>query len=271
MSKGGKPIIALPSTAKNGTVSKIVPFVSEGGGVVTSRGDVHYVVTEYGIASLRGKSIRERALELIRIAHPKFRESLLKQVREHYRVPEYQVQQPIGVPELGEVELKKLTLADISCCLRPLCGTDERHLQEFFYSHNKDTLSMRYNYQPTRMSRETSASLVAVNQAEDLALCIVDNRGEGEEILAVGRYYYISSTNEAEVAFVVREAYQGKGMASVLLEWMITVAAKRGLDALSAVVRPDNLQMKKVLERHGFIIRNRDEYGEMIMALNLKQ
>ena len=271
MSKGGKPIIALPSTAKNGTISKIVPFVSEGGGVVTSRGDVHYVVTEYGIASLRGKSIRERALELIRIAHPDFREGLLKQVREHYRVPEYQLQQPVDVPELGEVEFKKLQLDDFSCLLRPLGGSDERHLQEFFYSHNKDTLTMRYNHQPTRMSRETSASLVAVNQAVDLALCIVRVDGPAEEILAVGRYYYIAANHEAEVAFVVREACQRKGLASVLLEWMTTIAAKRGLKALTAVVRPDNIAMKKVLEGHGFTIRNRDEDGELVMALELQQ
>lgn len=270
MSKGGKPIIALPSTAKGGTVSKIVPFVSEGGGVVTSRGDVHYVVTEYGVASLRGKSIRERALELIRIAHPKFRASLLEQVREHYRVPEYQIQQPLAVTELGDVELKKLDLGGVRCYLRPLSGSDERHLQEFFYSHNKDTLKMRYNYQPTRMSRETSASLVAVDQSKDLALCIVDAKGAGEEILAVGRYYYISTKNEAEVAFVVRENYHSKGMASTLLQWMIVVASKRQLNALIAAVRSDNLAMQKVLMHHGFFIKNADEGGEIIMALNLK-
>jgi len=75
-SKGGKAIIALPSTAKGGTVSRIVPQLKPGAGVVTSRGDVHYVVTEYGVASLHGKSIRERALELINIAHPDFRDEL---------------------------------------------------------------------------------------------------------------------------------------------------------------------------------------------------
>jgi len=75
-SKGGKPIIALSSTAKNGTVSRIVPTLSAGAGVVTSRGLVRYVVTEYGVAYLHGKSIRERAKTLIEIAHPKFREEL---------------------------------------------------------------------------------------------------------------------------------------------------------------------------------------------------
>jgi 4-hydroxybutyrate CoA-transferase len=75
-SKGGKPIIALPSTAKNDTISRLVPSLKPGAGVVTSRGDVHYVVTEFGVAYLHGKSIPERARELIRIAHPKFKDEL---------------------------------------------------------------------------------------------------------------------------------------------------------------------------------------------------
>jgi len=78
-SRDGKAIIALPSTAKDGTVSRIVPFLDPGGGVVTSRADVHYVVTEYGIADLFGKSVRGRARELINIAHPSFRATLEKE------------------------------------------------------------------------------------------------------------------------------------------------------------------------------------------------
>jgi acyl-CoA hydrolase len=75
-SKGGKPIIALSSTAKNGSISRIVPTLTAGAGVVTSRGLIRYVVTEYGVAYLHGKSIRERAKALIDISHPKFREEL---------------------------------------------------------------------------------------------------------------------------------------------------------------------------------------------------
>jgi acetyl-CoA hydrolase len=75
-SKGGKPIIALPSTAKKGELSRIVPFLKQGAGVTTSRGDVHYVITEFGVAELYGKSIRQRAKALINISHPKFREEL---------------------------------------------------------------------------------------------------------------------------------------------------------------------------------------------------
>ena len=81
-SRGGKPIIALQATAKNDSLSRIVPQLKPGAGVVTSRGDVHYVVTEYGTASLHGKSIRERARALINIAHPNFREELERYARE---------------------------------------------------------------------------------------------------------------------------------------------------------------------------------------------
>lgn len=89
-SKGGKPIIALPSTTKNDTISKIVWQIQPGAGVTTSRNDVHYVVTEFGVAYLRGKTIRERVTALINIAHPNFREELERHARElNYLPPVY--------------------------------------------------------------------------------------------------------------------------------------------------------------------------------------
>nr|MBN1228423.1 acetyl-CoA hydrolase/transferase family protein [Anaerolineae bacterium] len=86
-SKGGKPIIALPSTTKNDTISRIVWQLQPGAGVVTTRNDVHYVATEYGVADLYGKTIRERARQLIDIAHPNFREELEKKARELNFIP----------------------------------------------------------------------------------------------------------------------------------------------------------------------------------------
>jgi acyl-CoA hydrolase len=81
-SRGGKPIIALSSTTKDGTVSRIVPCIRNGAGVVTTRADVHYVVTEYGVAYLHGKNVRQRAEALIQIAHPRFRGELSEHLRE---------------------------------------------------------------------------------------------------------------------------------------------------------------------------------------------
>ncbi|OUR62851.1 4-hydroxybutyrate CoA-transferase [Colwellia sp. 39_35_sub15_T18] len=271
LSKGGKPIIALPSTTKDGNISRIVAHITEGGGVVTSRGHVAYVVTEFGIASLQGKSIRERALELIRIAHPKFREQLLADVRKHYWVPEYQESSPSSVPELGEVELKKFNFTNIDYILRPLAPADERKLQEFFYSHNKETLLMRYNHYVTQMTREKSCNLVSVNQHVDLALCFTRKSYLGEAIQAVARYYYIESMNSGEVAFVIKESLRGRGMATTLLGEMIAIAKIRKLDSLVACVRRDNSSMLKVFERSGFIRQASDDFDEVDLKLSLTE
>ncbi|MFC0445584.1 GNAT family N-acetyltransferase [Pseudidiomarina halophila] len=269
MSKGGKPVIALPSTAKDGTISRIVPHLTEGVGVATSRAHVYYVVTEFGVASLRGKSIRERALELIRVAHPKFRQQLLDEVRQHYHVPNYQTIKSVEVPELGDVGFKELNIAGEFYDLRPLNPSDERRLQEFFYSHTKETLQMRYNTVPTQMSREKSCTLVSVDQATDLALCIVRQKGSAAEIQAVGRYYYVPADNSCEVAFVTREIHQGKGMASRLLDEMIRIARLRGLAHMVAYVRAENNKMLTVFERAGFKRLPSEEPGEVHLKLAL--
>ncbi len=271
MSKGGKPIIALPATAKNGTVSRIVPHIAEGSGVVTSRGHVHYVVTEYGVASLRGKSIRERALELIRVAHPKFRPELLAEVRKHYWVPNYQVMTPMEVPELGTVGLKILNIGGETFDLRPLNPADERRLQEFFYSHTKETLLLRYNHHPKQLSREKSCSLVSVDQSKDLALCLVKQQGSVLEIQAVGRYYLVEANNSCEVAFVTRERHQGKGMATILLQEMINIARIRGLASMTAYVRAENKPMLTVFEKAGFKRVRGDEPDEVNLLLPLQK
>src|SRR5271167_5258335 len=98
-SKGGKPIIALPSTAKNDTMSRIVPRLAHGAGVLTGRADVHYVVTEYGVAYLHGKTIRQRAEALIQISHPKFRKQLAE-----YCEKQRWIQRNADVAEVREVQ-----------------------------------------------------------------------------------------------------------------------------------------------------------------------
>jgi len=270
MSPGGKPIIAMPSTAKGGTISRIVPTITEGSGVVTSRGHVHYVVTEFGVASLKGRSIRERALELIRVAHPKFRDQLLAKVREHYWVPHYQKNYPRGVPELGVIGFKTMTVDNTEFDLRPLNPADERRLQEFFYSHTKETLFYRYNHYPTQMTREKSCNLVSVDQSHDLALCIVRQQGSVAEIQAVGRYYLFADNESCEVAFVTREKFQGKGMAKQLLGEMINIAKLRGLKTMCAMVRADNRNMLKVFENSNFKRLSSDEPGEVNLVLALE-
>lgn len=251
-SKNGKSIIALPSTAKDGEVSRIVANLSTGGGVVTSRGNVHYIVTEFGIASLKGKSVRERALELIRVAHPKFREELLQTIRHQFWVPNYQTKSPTDIPEFGELQIKRLDLGNELFYLRPLNPADERRLQEFFYSHTKESLRLRYNFVPQGMTREKSCDLVSVDQTKDVALTIVKQEGSRMSIQAVGRFYLYPEANACEAAFITREHQHGKGLANRLLVEMIEIAQKRGLTKMFALVKTENKPMLAVFEKNGF-------------------
>ncbi len=254
MSPGGLPIIALPSTAKGGTVSRIVPRLSPDAGVVGSRADVHFVITEYGIATLRGRSIRERALELIQVAHPKFRDDLLRFARERKYVPAYEQLVPRPVSGAGGVDWERITLSDEEYMLRPLHLSDERRLQEFFYSHTPETVHKRYGYHITTMTRERSYELVSVNQERDLALGIFEMKGPLQRIHAVGRYYLDESGASAEIAFVVRESKRRTGMGTFLLNRMIHIAKRRGLKQLWAHVMRSNEAMLRCFERNGGVV-----------------
>ena len=271
MSRSGLPIIALPSTSADGSVSRIVAQLREGAGVVTSRGDVHYIVTEYGVATLRGRSLRERALELIQIAHPRFRESLLRDAITSGLLPAYQRNSPHPVRDLGDLESQRLTLADGRYLLRPLHPSDMRRLQEFFYSHTLETIQMRYGYAITRMPRERAYDLVNVDQSRDLALAIFETQGPREIIHAVGRYYLDTDGRAAEVAFVVRETKRRCGMASALMVAILAVARKRGLDSIWGRVRKDNLPMLALFRRFGATVARADgaEAGDMDAHISL--
>lgn len=270
MSHEGIPIIALPSTTKDNTISRIVPFITQGSGVVTSRGDIHYVVTEYGIATLRGRSIRERALELIQIAHPQFRDELLTRVREHFRVPAYQKDKPSVIPEMKGMESQKLKLKDgQDYFLRPIRPSDERRVKEFIHSHSKLTIYQRYRQEIVEMSQERVYDLVNVDQNKDLALCIVERQGPREVVHGVGRYYLASDKKTAEIAFVVRENKRGLGMANLLLQKIIHIARKRQLTRLQSLVLSDNQPMLHILSKLGFVSEPTKNPRELFLKLDL--
>jgi acyl-CoA hydrolase/GNAT superfamily N-acetyltransferase len=243
MSRGGKPVVALRSTAKEGTVSRIVERLDDGAGVVTSRGDVHYVVTEYGIAYLHGKTIRERALELISIAHPDFRQELLEFVkRKHYVYEDEQVWQqaldsyPKGLEEYRMFGQKRLFV-------RPLKATDERLLQEFFYTHSPETIYNRYFGQKSQLAHREAAKLCYVDYQNRMALAVFQLTGPAERIVAVARYAANPRSNMAETAVVVHEEFRRLGIAGYLLKQLESYAASRGIKGFCSVILPTNNAM----------------------------
>ncbi|HJL43209.1 MAG TPA: GNAT family N-acetyltransferase [Myxococcales bacterium LLY-WYZ-16_1] len=259
MSRGGKPIIAIPSTAKNGTVSRIVASLSEGSGVVTSRGDVHYVVTEFGVAYLHGKTIRERALALINIAHPNFREELLATMRERQYVGQ---DEPILKQRLDRYPHNLVHWKDFKgkrLQVRPLQASDERTLQEFFYSHRPETVYNRYFNVKTTMGHREAAELCAINYETRMALGAFEPRGRGERLLAVARYNYNPRTNFAETAVVVHEDFRRFGLATYLLQKLEEHAKERGIQGFESEILPNNRGMRELHRRLGHDVSYSEE------------
>jgi acyl-CoA hydrolase/RimJ/RimL family protein N-acetyltransferase len=255
LSPRGRPIVAMRSSSRDAEgrlVSNLLPDLPPGAGIGISRADVHYLVTEYGIATLRGRTIRERVAELIQVAHPELREDLVAAAHARNLVPKtFQLPPPYEESSDG-IQVRKVRLKDTrDYILRPLNPSDDRRLQAFFYSHTEETIIRRYGFTVTRMSRERAFELVGVDQNIDLALGLFELQGPRQVIHAVGRYYLDRNGKSAEIAFVVGEQKRRSGMARCLLERMLEIARKRKVLTLWAQVDRDNAPMLKLFRQYG--------------------
>ncbi len=273
-SRGGKPIIALPSTAimSDGTIiSRIVSDLKTGAGVVTSRGDVHYVVTEWGVAYLHGKSIRERAIALIGIAHPDFRAELLDAAKGRFLVSPTISSDALTARYPDEYIENKALKDGEGVVLRPIRPTDDELLREFHYQLSEDTLYHRYRRPLRSLPQSERAKLVNIDYNTQMAIIAVHTNGFREEMLGVGRFYVDESRRSAEVAFVVRDDHQGRGLGSILLKKLVAIARKMELVSLEAFCAPDNVKMIELLLRNHFSVQEGDLSSERVLRLQLRK
>jgi len=250
MSKGGFSIVALPSTAQNETISRIVSHLSEGAGVATTRGDVNFIVTEYGIAELKGKGIYQRVMELAQIAHPKFREQLIEAAKEHHYI--FADQLPPSREDLLFLEGYKSVLKlrnGKSIEFRPLLPSDEFAYRNFFYSLQEKTIYLRFFHSKRLFPREVlQRHWSHIDYRKNTSIIGLAQRGGHKEIVAIGSYA-MESEQRAEVAFVVREDCQGQGIASYLLEVLERIARENGYTSFSANVLSENTAMLHVFKK----------------------
>lgn len=250
MSDGGFSIIALPSTADNGRVSRIVPSLSEGAGVATTRADVDIVITEYGIAELQGKSIYQRVMELTQIAHPKFREELIDEAKKRKFI--FADQLPPSTEDLIFLEGYKSTYElknGKTLLIRPVFPSDEFAYRNFFYSLQEKTIYYRFFYKMKIFSHEVlQRQYASVDYKRNMSLIGLVQRRRHQEIVAIGSYAE-GDDDRAEVAFVVREDYQGQGIASYMLEQMEVIAMENGYKGFIASVLRENAGMNHVFKK----------------------
>ncbi|MFI5347227.1 MAG: GNAT family N-acetyltransferase [Elusimicrobiota bacterium] len=233
--KGGKAVIALPSTAKGGTISRVAPTLDPGAGVVTTRADVDYVVTEWGIASLKGRTVRERALALISVAHPRFRAELLEKARAlGFVYPDQRPWPKDGKPYPAECETT-LKLDDGGTLeIRPLKPSDERALRDLFYSHSEETVTARYGKPLKSLGREQIQDFVTLDYDLRMALGAFERRGRASRLLAVARWDREKGSPDAVLNLTVHDEFRSRGIGSFLLRLLLRRARGDGLRRLSA-------------------------------------
>ena len=264
-SRGGKSIIALRSTAKQGTVSRIRAVFEEGAGVVTSRGDVRYVVTEYGVADLWGKSVRERALALTEIAHPDFRAELLAEAkRRHYVFADQAV--PGAVYPWREERNEKLR-DGTSVLIRPIRMSDQEPLQQLLYDLSDESRYLRFMCHKSAHPREEMQKLVDSDYAASMALVVCEPASG--DLIAMARYDIDPGTGLAEIAFVVRDDWQRRGLGTCLMRRMVEIGRARGVLGFSADVLPGNLGMMLVFQQSGLSVQSRFDRGVYHLAMKL--
>ncbi len=254
-SRGGKAIIAMPSTASDGKISRIVPRLTEGAGVVTTRGDIHYVVTEYGIAYLHGKSIRKRVLDLINIAHPKFRKELIQAAKAQNYIYEDQIElawEQVTYPD--ELERYETLRDGTEIFFRAVKPTDEPALSEMLYSLSEESIRTRYMTHTVVFPHRDIQRFTNIDYRQDIAIVGIIPRVSGEEIVALVQYFLDPKTRVAEVAFLVQDEWQQKGMGTFLLDYITQIAKQRGVKKFYAKVLPTNEPMLAIFHNSGYMV-----------------
>jgi acyl-CoA hydrolase/RimJ/RimL family protein N-acetyltransferase len=271
VAQGGKTVLVLLSTAREGKVSRIIPFLREGSGVTLTRGDIHYVVTEYGIAHLHGRNVRERAMALIAIAHPDFQPWLLEEAKKAHLIYEDQVFMPgrRGIyPEY--LETFRTTHKGLKIFLRPVKITDEGLMKDFFYSLSSRSMHKRFMSFRVEMPHERLQQYLPVDYEKDMAIAALVKEGENEILVGLGQYFMNRDQHTAEVAIVVRDNYQQKSVGTEILFYLTSIARQRGLLGFTAEVLLDNEPMLRLFEKLGFDIERRWEENMYILNIPFK-
>jgi acyl-CoA hydrolase/GNAT superfamily N-acetyltransferase len=266
----GKSILIIPSTTMDGKRSRITLSLGESA-VVVPRGEVHYVVTEYGLVNLFGKSLQERAVALISIAHPDFREELFHQAKENGLLgPEQSLTESIfGVYPIHMEERKRIDGEDV--LLRPARPSDERLLQEHFYAMDKEDVIARFMHEKLMFPRRDIEGMCRLDYVKNLTIVAVTGEIGFERVIAVGASFHQPASNTAEVAFSVLKEWQGKGLGSAMLRIIAEAARRSGIKGLTAYTLPENQRMVRLFHSLPYTVSTSFSDGMVCLGCTFEQ
>jgi acyl-CoA hydrolase/RimJ/RimL family protein N-acetyltransferase len=258
-SPGGMAIVCLASRTPQGR-SAICLDLDPTEAVAIPRADVHWVITEYGTAYLFGRSLAERAVALIEIAHPDARKSLLDAAIGRGLVgPRQQLRSRSAYPV---AEVRDVRLRDgREVCVRPTRTSDSGAMQELFHRLPEQDVESRFLQKLSSLTDTVAQYLCSVDYEQEMAFAAVVGPSERERIVAASSYYLSPATGLAEVAYMVDPEWQGAGLGGLLHARMLEYARERGVRGFRADVLMGNSRMMRVFERAGHRMSVRTSAG----------
>lgn len=247
LSPGGKPIVCLASRTDDGE-PRIRSRLRGDEGVAIARSDVHYVITEYGVAYLFGRTMRERAVALVEVAHPDDRADLLTEAKRLGLVPDDQIlHSRIAYPTDAE---RSVTLRDgTRLLLRPTRATDAEPMQDLFYALRPQDVYTRFFTQLASLSDKQAQHLCSVDYETEMAfVAVIGQDWERERIVAASAYYVDPATQLADFAVMVDPGWQRLGLGTAILRCTADYARAHGLRGFTADVLVSNTAVLSLLD-----------------------
>ncbi|MGD9305161.1 MAG: GNAT family N-acetyltransferase, partial [Desulfobacterales bacterium] len=269
MSAGGKSIIVISARSIDSKTSRIIPKANVGS-IVIPKGYVSYVVSEFGVVNLFGKNIQERAMAMISLAHPDFRDELFHEAQESGLIDRNRTLNeslfgvyPARIEETREYDGQQVTF-------RPAKAVDERLIQEHFYNMDDEDVKSRFFGIRRSFYREDMQDMAQVDYIKNLSIVAVTGELGFEKLIGLGMYALEQGT-VAEVAFSVSKDWQGKGIASVLLEKLVEAARENGFTGLVAYTMTTNEGMIKLFNQLPYNIETSLKDGSLLLTCNFEK
>jgi RimJ/RimL family protein N-acetyltransferase len=266
-SSGGMAIVCVASRTPAGR-SAICLELGSDEAVAIPRADVHWVITEYGTAYLFGRSLAERAVALIEIAHPDFREELLGAAIERGLVgPRQQLRSRTAYPVAQMADLRLRDGREVR--LRPTRTSDTRAMQDLFYRLSDEDKETRFLHNLSSLTDTAAQYLCSVSYEEEMAFAAVVGPSAHERIVAASCYYLNPATRLAEVAYMVDPEWQGCGLGTILHAGLVRYGREHGARGLIAEVLSRNRRMMRVFKGgdHALSVQTEGGVEELTMLL----
>jgi acyl-CoA hydrolase/RimJ/RimL family protein N-acetyltransferase len=269
MSAAGKSIIVIPARSIDGQTSRII-FKAPVGSIVIPKGYVSYVVSEFGTVNLFGKNIEERAMAMISLAHPDFRDELFHDAQESGLIDRNRTlsESLFGVYPARMEEVRNYNGQPVT--FRPAKSVDDRAIQEHFYNLDEEDVRSRFFGLRKSFFREDMQDMFQVDYINSFSVVAVTGEVGFENIIGLGVYAREQGTI-AEIAFSVSTQWQGKGIASVLLEKIAEAARENGFTSLVAYTLSSNEGMIKLFKKLPYKVETAIRDNTLVLTCNFEK